>query len=268
MQFNLPYFDMILSRLACGDPEFEEVFWRHVHFGAWADPKNAYSDLSDFVRAMERLCLHLIELADIGQDQEVLDVGCGFGGTIACIDEHFSPVRLTGLNIDQRQLDVATQHVKPSSGNKIDFVLGDACAMTFPEDSFDRVLAVECIFHFPSREAFLERAGGILRSGGNLTLSDFLQPEGTPAGLWDDPDNPLWGSHTAIDIEEYRKLGARFGLELVHAQDISPLVWPSYHWYGQLLGKHFPEAQNAAVDPQIVMGAGGLGYCTLRFDRR
>jgi ubiquinone/menaquinone biosynthesis C-methylase UbiE len=267
MQFNLPYFDMILSRLACGDPEFEETFRRHIHFGAWEDPDSAYSDRSDSIEAMERLCQHLIGIADIRQGQDILDVGCGFGGTLASIDEKFSPVRMTGLNIDQRQLDVARQRVAASPRNHLKFVQGDACAMDFPEDSFDRVLAVECIFHFPSREAFFSHVGRILRPGGNLTLSDFLQPEGTPPGLWDDHDHALWGSHTAVDLQDYRDLAARAGLELTHAQDISLNVRPTYHWFGKLLGKHFPEAEKATIDSRFVMDVGGLGYCTLRFDR-
>jgi cyclopropane fatty-acyl-phospholipid synthase-like methyltransferase len=36
-----------------------------------------------------------------------VDVGCGFGGTIASLNEHFSDLQLTGVNIDLRQLDRA-----------------------------------------------------------------------------------------------------------------------------------------------------------------
>ena len=267
MQLKLPYFDMIFARLAGGDPEFERVFWRHVHFGAWEDPDQAYLDQADSVHAMERLCRHLISLAEVAPDQDILDVGCGFGGTLACLDEQFSPLRLTGLNIDQRQLDVAKQRVNASPGNRIEFVQGDACQMTFPAASFDRVMAVECIFHFPSRQAFFEHVGRILRPGGNLTLSDFLLPEGSPAGLWDSQDDGLWGCQTSIGAQEYRELAQVAGLKLTHLQDISHSVRPTYYWFGQLLGRHFPEAQKAIDESAFILDAGGVGYCTLRFDR-
>lgn len=259
---------MILSRLAVGDSEFEETFRRHIHFGVWEDPDNAYSDRLDSIRAMERMCEHLLVMAEVGPGQDILDVGCGFGGTLAHIDEQFSPLRLTGLNIDGRQLEVAKQRVTASPGNRVEFVQGDACAMTFPKASFDRVLAIECIFHFPSRAAFFEHVGRVLRPGGNLTISDFLQPNGTPAGTWDDHDHALWGSHTAIDLAEYEELAAKVGLELREARDISANVRPTYYWFGKLLGKHFPEAGQAATDSQFVMDVGGLAYCSLRFDRR
>jgi len=266
MPLRLPYLDMILSRLACSDAEFEEAFGRHVHFGFWDDPSEAYHDRSDSIQAMERLCQRLLSLADVRLGQDILDVGCGFGGTLASLNERLNPVRLTGLNIDERQLELARLRVTASPGNVVRFVQGDACAMSFPEASFDRVLAVECIFHFSSREAFFAQVARLLRPGGNLTLSDFLQPEGTPAGLWD-TDHPLWGSQTSIDIEGYKDLAARSGLELTHAQDISANVRPTYYWFGKLLGQHFPGAEKATADSRFIMDVGGLGYCTLRFDR-
>ncbi len=268
MHVKLPYFDMILARLAQGDPDFEEAFRRHVHFGAWEDPDNAYLDRPDSIKAMDRLCLHLIKLADIQDGQDILDVGCGFGGTLATLDEQFSPVRLTGLNIDERQLEVARGRLFPRPGNQLDFVLGDACEMHFPPRSFDRVLAVECIFHFPSRKTFFGHVARVLRPGGNLTLTDFLQPEGAPAAHFDATDDPLWGSHTAIGLQAYRELGEEVGLVLTHAHDISRHVRPTYHWFGQLLGRHYPEAEAVLKESQLIMDLGGLGYCTLRFDLR
>ncbi len=257
---------MILARLEQGDPDFEEAFSRHVHFGAWEDPDSAYEDRADSIQAMERLCQHLIKLADIRDGQDILDVGCGFGGTLASLDEQFSPVNLTGLNIDERQLEVARGRVSARPGNRLDFVLGDACAMPFEDASFDRILAVECIFHFPSRLAFFQHVHRLLRPGGNLTLTDFLQPEGAPEAHFDTDDDPLWGSHTAIGLQAYRELAEEVGLVMTHMMDISRYVRPTYHWFGKLLGRHFPGIEEATRVSQVILDAGGLGYCTLRFD--
>ena len=57
-------------------------------------------------------------------------------------------LEMTGLNIDPRQLEVARKEVLPENGNTIDFIEADAVSLPFPDDTFDVVLAVECIFHF------------------------------------------------------------------------------------------------------------------------
>lgn len=267
MKVRLPYFDVILSRLECGDPKFETAFARHIHFGAWEDPDKATADPAETATAMERLGQHLIHLADIRDGQDVLDVGCGFGGTVASLDERFSRMSLTGLNIDERQIGVARKRVVHRPENRVEFIVGDACDMTFQAASFDRVLAVECIFHFPSRAAFFEHVTRVLRPGGNLTITDFLQPDGTPPAQFDDDQDFLWGPHTAIDIQDYRELAERFGMTLVHVQDITHHIRPSYRFYGQLLEPHLPGALESTRTTQFFMDAGAFGYCTLRFDR-
>lgn len=265
---QLPYFDAILSRFECGDPVFEEAFRRHIHFGVWLDPDNAdVTNLADSVAAMDRMSQVLVELADVQAGQDILDVGCGFGGTLAALDEQFSPVRLTGLNIDARQVEVARRRVVPRPGNALDFVVGDACAMPFPDTSFDRVLAVECIFHFPSRRAFFEHVRRVLRPGGNLTLTDFVVAAGCPAGMFDSViDDLLWGRNTNINLEEYRELAAEVGLVLTHHQDISAYVRPSFAFYGRMLGPYSPTARIVTDTGQLILDTGGMAYSTLRFD--
>lgn len=265
MQFRLPYFDKIFSRLECSDPQFEAAFLRHMHCGSWEDPDNAYDDVADSITAPERLCQQLINLAEIGHGQDILDVGCGFGGTLASIDEQFSQMRLTGLNIDPRQIETARK-LTPRDGNSLAFVHGDACEMDFAENSFDRILAIECIFHFASRQKFFEHVGRMLRPGGNLTMTDFLQPNGRPQLNIADPS--FWGPYSAIDLPTYEELAAEVGLVVTHCQDISRNVRPSYHYFGQTLGQHFPEAIEACRNSLLMMDLGCLKYCTLRFGHR
>lgn len=254
MQIQLPYFDIILSRLESGDPDFLEAFQRHVHFGAYFGQESP-------AEAMEQLTQLMIDMAEIQAGQQVLDVGCGFGGTLMSLKEQFPANALTGLNIDPRQLEVAGQRCP-----EVQLVQGDACAMPFPDASFDRVLAVECIFHFPSRRAFFEHARRVLRPGGNLTLSDFVVPEGTPAGSYDHTTEMLWGRHTAIEMPEYRALAAEVGLELTASEDISTQVLPSYDFLGGLLGRHLPVAAEVTRLSKFFMEMGGIGYSLLRFD--
>src|SRR5262249_40386438 len=131
------------------------AFARHVHWGYWPDPAAADGSAEDYARAAERLCRRVCAAAAVRDGLRVLDVGCGFGGTLASLNERFDGLHMVGVNIDLRQLDRARLLVRPSPGNAVRFVEADALSLPFADASFDVVLAVECIFHFGDRAAFL-----------------------------------------------------------------------------------------------------------------
>ena len=172
IEFSLPYFDLLLeTQKECG-LSHEERF-DFVHWGYWDRPDDFEPGLSSFKEGQAAMNARFVELADISNGMKIADVGCGFGGTIGELNRVFRQVELTGINIDRRQLEVADQRIKPFPGNTINWLEADATDIPLPDNSFDRILAVECIFHFPSRQKFLNEAARLLKPGGKLVLSDF-----------------------------------------------------------------------------------------------
>jgi SAM-dependent methyltransferase len=164
-----PYFDLLIDGFKAGRTG------RHVHLGYWDAPPPLSSPCAaaEFETAQARLADVVIGLADLRDGQSVLDVGCGFGGTLAAIGERWTNMRLTGVNIDPRQLDIC-RTVTARAGNSLSFELADACAMPFDAASLDRVICLEAMFHFSSRADFLREAARLLRPGGRLALTDIL----------------------------------------------------------------------------------------------
>jgi ubiquinone/menaquinone biosynthesis C-methylase UbiE len=174
MDFELPYFDEILKRLdKSPDSSLSQALTRHVHWGLFNSP-TAESTLASYLVAAEAMTERLCKAARVRNGLSILDVGCGFGGTIAHLNEKLSGCELVGLNIDERQLARARQSVHAQPGNTVRFIQGDACKLPFDDKSFDAVLAVECIFHFPSRREFFNEARRVLRGAGTLAVSDFV----------------------------------------------------------------------------------------------
>src|SRR5262249_32810414 len=136
---RLPFFDFLLDRFQAGDQDTLLAFGRHVHWGYWPDPLAADGSVADFADAAERLARHLCDAARVNDGSRVLDCGCGFGGTIASMNERFTQLSLVGLNVDARQLARARTEVRPTVSNRINFVRGDGCQLPFADASFDAV---------------------------------------------------------------------------------------------------------------------------------
>ena len=142
-------------------------------------------------------------------------------------------MHLTGLNIDPRQLAAAEAQTKAANGNHIAWVEADACQLPFEDNSFDRVVAVECIFHFPSREHFLAEATRVLKPGGYLAVSDFV-PIMAFFGK-----TPIWmairsriaksyGTLGKVPLRSYKAMGKRAGLQLETNRNIRKNTLPTY----------------------------------------
>jgi cyclopropane fatty-acyl-phospholipid synthase-like methyltransferase len=248
-----PYFDILFSRLEAREPATTVAFGRHVHWGYWDSPDQADGSPEDYARAAEQLCRRVCDAAAIHDGLRILDVGCGFGGTIASLNERFSGLELVGVNIDARQLERARQTVRPLHGNRIRFVQGDACRLTFAPGSFDVVLAVECIFHFADRAAFFDGAARALVPGGRMALSDFVPPAEALSvleGYAGTTDRATRHTYGRIDVlcsqERYRTLAERTGLELTGVDNISPHTLPTYPFLRKHL-RTWPNPEDARL---------------------
>lgn len=153
---------------------------RAIHLGLWDRPPSA-SELGTagaFAAAQARLDAAVLAAAAVEPGMRVLDVGCGLGSTLDMLNTTVSPLVLTGLNADPRQLEICAG-IPARPGNALHWVHADACALPFGAASFDRVLCVEAIFHFASRERFLQEAARVLAPGGMLVITDLRAHPGT-----------------------------------------------------------------------------------------
>ncbi|KAA0093261.1 class I SAM-dependent methyltransferase [Mycolicibacterium sp. P1-18] len=250
---DLPYFDLLIDERQDGGETGQ--LWEHqVHWGYWDDPKAADGSRADYLAAMEHMNGVLLEAGHVSDGQRLLDVGCGFGGTIQQINAGHSNMHLTGLNIDPRQLAAAEAQTTAANGNRIDWVEADALELPFDDNTFDRILAVECIFHFASRERFLAEAARVLKPGGYVAVSDFV-----PA-LAFFGKTPIWmairpriaksyGTLGNVPLRSYRSMGKRADMRLETNRNIRKNTLPTYPF---LINFFRDEGSTDAQDTMIV----------------
>lgn len=246
MRADVPaYFDFLIDSFHSGQTG------RDVHLGYWDDPPSLATpcDAEEFAAAQARLTDILVELADISAGQIVLDVGCGFGGALEAIGKR-GGVRLTGVNIDLRQLAIC--RTLPFGGSALSLVAADACALPFRPASFDRIFCIEAMFHFRSRTEFLLEAAAALRPGGRLVASDILlRPPGRNVPLSKPaieatirrefgPWPQLW-----IGIDDILEAARRAGLRADRVIDATRQTLPTYRVTAPQRRTGFPERPSA-----------------------
>ncbi len=120
------------------------------------------------------LCRQVFGLAEIEPRHVVVDVGFGSGEQDFLLARELPFARLHGFNIAERQVDWARRRAEEEGlSDRLRFHHAPAEQMSVLDDgSVDRLLAIECAFHF-DRPRFYAEAARILKPGGRVVLADF-----------------------------------------------------------------------------------------------
>ena len=165
----------------------------------------ATGDLHELARQMLPVSESLVAACDPRAGQRVLDVACGSGNAALVAARRYCDV--SGLDFVPSLLDRARQR-PAAEGTPIDFQVGDAQALPYPDAHFDVVLSVFGVMFAPDQERAANELLRVCRPGGRIGLCCWI-PEGfgggfcrivaqyvpPPPGL---KPPPRWGTETGL----------------------------------------------------------------------
>lgn len=136
-----------------------------------------FSKGEPFRQAIARHEHYLALKMGIQEGSKVLDVGCGVGGPAREIAK-FSGANIVGLNNNDYQIERATHYAKKEGlANQLSYVKGDFMQMSFPDNSFDAVYAIEATVHAPSLEGIYSEIFRVLKPGGVFGVYEWLMTD-------------------------------------------------------------------------------------------
>ena len=121
-------------------------------------------------RWSRRLAPLLVGFAGIAGAQRVLDVGCGTGNLSFCLVQNPEIASVTGIDFSPAYIEHAKRH---SDDARLSFQVGDACALPFPDASFDHALSMLVLPFIPQPQRAVRELQRITRAGGTVAAATW-----------------------------------------------------------------------------------------------
>jgi len=110
------------------------------------------------------------------EGQDVLEIGAGTGNVSLEAARKVKSVTINDLS--PKMLEIAIAKAQKMGRKNVEFVVGDATALPFPDRSFDACLLINVLHVLPEPLACLQEAWRILRPKGVLIVAAFCHAEG------------------------------------------------------------------------------------------
>lgn len=249
----------------------------YLNLGYWKDAATIDKACADMARLLART-------ADLKAGDEVVDVGFGFADQDMLWVEELDVKRITGLNITPSQVALARKRVAARGmSDRIELLEASATRMPLGDASCDKVVGLECAFHFVTREDFFREAFRVLRPGGRLALVDVIPNAPVERRFARRMQESTWKSFVtkysvppanADSPGQYAAKLARSGFTNVRVESIWDDVYPGLHRYikddGEMLKRfhplaRFPYYMTRFFDPKTVFAA--YDYVTVAADK-
>src|SRR5215471_5745874 len=116
-----------------------------------------------------------LSFLDTGQDDHILEVGCGPGALIQVLAARATDGLVVGADLSPVMLQqAARRNAQAIREGRVRLQLGSATALPFEDASFDKELSANSLPFWPNQEAGVKEMRRVLKPGGVIAI--ILQP--------------------------------------------------------------------------------------------
>lgn len=238
---------------------WEQVWGEHMHHGYYGEDGNLKLDRRQAQIDLIEELLNWSGDFTSNRPQNILDVGCGIGGSTLYLAEKFG-ARATGITLSPVQANRARERsIALGLQAKTDFQVANALDMPFADNSFDLVWSLESGEHMPDKVKFLQECFRVLKPGGKLIFVTWChRPTTAKNPLTIEEEKLLQAIYRVyclpyvISLPQYTEIVERCGFKDLRVDDWSAAVEPFWD-----------VAIASAITPQAIFGLFKAGWQTI-----
>ena len=103
----------------------------------------------------------------------LLDCGCGPGTITIGLAEWVAPGKVTGVDLDPKRVQQATEAAEAAGAANVHFQVGDVYQLPFPDASFDVAFMTYVLMHLKDRQSAVDEVMRVLKPGGIVAAREM-----------------------------------------------------------------------------------------------
>lgn len=235
---------------------WEQIWGEHMHHGYYGADG---TERKERRQAQIDLIEELLNWAAVDQANQILDVGCGIGGSSLYLAEKFNATAV-GITLSPVQAKRASERTEAAGlANRVRFQVADALSMPFADQAFDFVWSLESGEHMPDKQQFLQECYRVLKPGGTFLMATWCHRPIDLQPLTADEQQHLQKIYDVyclpyvISLPEYAEIAQTLGFQNICTGDWSEAVAPFWN-----------VVIDSALTPAAIVGLVQSGWTTIQ----